>query len=85
MLPSQRELTELELPDTDSTPGLGRSPGVGNGTRSSILVWKIPGTEEAGGQQTTASLSWTGLSTEQQLNELSRGYVWKTRQHTKVC
>ena len=35
--------------DMGSIPGLGRSPGVGNGTHSSILAWKIPCTEESGG------------------------------------
>ena len=34
--------------DTGSTPGLGRSPGEGNGNHSSILAWKIPWTEEPG-------------------------------------
>ena len=29
-------------------PGLGRSPGEGNGTHSSILAWRIPWTEEPG-------------------------------------
>ena len=29
-------------------PGLGRFPGKGNGTNSSILPWKIPWTEETG-------------------------------------
>ena len=33
--------------------GLGRSPGVGNGTHSSILAWKIPQTEEPGRLQST--------------------------------
>ena len=28
--------------------GLGRSPGGGNGTHSSILAWRIPWTEEPG-------------------------------------
>ena len=32
-----------ETRDAGSIPGLGRSPGVGNG---SILAWKIPWTEE---------------------------------------
>ena len=32
-------------------PVLGRSPGVGNGNLSSILVWKIPWTNEPGGLQ----------------------------------
>ena len=33
---------------TDSIPGLGRSPGEGNGYCSSILAWNIPWTEELG-------------------------------------
>ena len=32
-------------------PGLGRSPGEGNATHSSILAWEIPWTEEPGGLQ----------------------------------
>jgi len=32
-----------------SIPGLGRSPGGGNGNHSSILAWRIPWTEEHGG------------------------------------
>ena len=28
--------------DLDSIPGLGRSPGEGNGTHSGILAWRIP-------------------------------------------
>ena len=35
--------------NADSTPRLGRSPGGGNETHSSILVWKIPWSEEPGG------------------------------------
>ena len=35
--------------DLGSIPGLGRSPGGGNGNpHSSILAWKIPWTEEPG-------------------------------------
>ena len=34
--------------DSGSVPGLGRSPGEGNGKSSSILAWKIPWTEEPG-------------------------------------
>ena len=37
--------------DMGSIPGLGRSPGGGNGNQSSILAWKIPVTEEPGGLQ----------------------------------
>ena len=34
--------------DLDSISGLGRSPGRGHGEYSSILTWRIPGTEEPG-------------------------------------
>ena len=37
--------------DTGLIPGLGRAPGVGNAIHSSILVWKIPWTEEPCGLQ----------------------------------
>ena len=30
------------------SPGLGRSPGEGNGNHSGTLAWKIPWTEEPG-------------------------------------
>ena len=33
------------------SPGQEDSPGGGNATHSSILAWKIPWTEEAGGLQ----------------------------------
>ena len=36
--------------DTGLIPGLGRSPGEGNG-HSCILAWRIPRTEEPGGLQ----------------------------------
>ena len=35
--------------DVGSIPGLGRSPGEGDGNHSSILAWRIPWTEEPGG------------------------------------
>ena len=35
--------------DTSSIHGLGRLPGEGNGTHSSILSWEIPRTKEPGG------------------------------------
>ena len=41
--------------DLGSIPGSGRSPGDGNGYHSSILVWRIPWTEEPGGLQFMAS------------------------------
>ena len=37
--------------DPGSIPGLGRSPGGGNGNSFSILAWRIPWTEEPGGLQ----------------------------------
>ena len=42
---------EGETGDSGSIPGSGRSPGGGMATHSSILVWKIPRTEEPGGLQ----------------------------------
>ena len=36
--------------DLGLIPGSGRSPGGGHG-HSSILAWRIPGTEEPGGRQ----------------------------------
>ena len=43
--------------DVGSIPGLGRSPGEGNGNplHSSILAWEIPWTEEPGGLQSMES------------------------------
>ena len=37
-----------DMIDSGSIPGLGRSPGVGQATYSSILAWRIPWTEEPG-------------------------------------
>ena len=36
-----------------SNPGLGRAPGKGMVTHSSILAWRIPWTGETGGLQST--------------------------------
>ena len=41
--------------DTGLIPGLGTSPGEGNGNHSSILAWRIPWTEERGGLQSMGS------------------------------
>ena len=41
--------------DLESIPGLGRSPGEGHATHSSILVWRIPWTEEPGRLQSLGS------------------------------
>ena len=37
--------------DPGSIPGLGRSPGEGNGNPLHILAWRIPWTEEPSGLQ----------------------------------
>ena len=41
--------------DMGSIPGLGRSPGEGNGIPLRILAWRIPWTEEPGGLQSVGS------------------------------
>ena len=38
-----------DLRDASLIPGLGRSPGVGKATHSSIYAWEIPWAEEPGG------------------------------------
>ena len=48
-----------EARDTGSIPGSERSPGEGNATHSSILVWEIPWTEEPSGLQSMSSQSDT--------------------------
>ena len=40
-----------DIRDVGSIPGLGRFPEEGMATHSSILVWRIPWTEEPGGLQ----------------------------------
>ena len=52
---------EGNIRDAGSVPGLGISPGVGNGNSSSILAWRILWTEEPGGLQFTGSQSQTRL------------------------
>ena len=37
--------------DPSSTPGLGKSPGEGNGNPLQYFAWEIPWTEEPGGLQ----------------------------------
>ena len=44
-----------DMRDAASIPGLGRSPGGGMATHSSVLAWRIPGTEEPGGLQSMGS------------------------------
>ena len=40
-----------DIRDAGSIPGLGRSPGGGDGSPTSIHAWRIPWTEEPGGLQ----------------------------------
>ena len=54
--------------DLDSIPGLGRSPGEGNGsTHSNILSWRIPCTEKPGRLQ---SISWQRVGRDWVTNTL---------------
>ena len=45
-LPAMRETQVRSL-------GFGRSPGEGNAYLHQVLAWRIPGTEEPGGLQST--------------------------------
>ena len=45
---SGSEVSACNAGDLGLIPGLGRSPGEGNGTRSSILAWRILWMEEPG-------------------------------------
>ena len=46
--PPMMQETACKVGDVCLIPGLGRSPGEENATRSSILAWEIPLTEEHG-------------------------------------
>ena len=48
---SDCKMSSCNAGDVGLIPGLGRSPGEGNGTHSSILAWRILRTEEPGGLQ----------------------------------
>ena len=48
-----------EVRDASLIPGLGRSPEEGTATHSSILAWRNPWTEEAGGLWSIGSQSLT--------------------------
>ena len=43
--------------DPGSIPGLGRSPGEGNGSPLQYIAWKIPWTEEPGVAKSRTRLS----------------------------
>ena len=51
----------LDIRDSGSIPGSGRSPGRGHGNPSSILAWRIPWTEEPGRLKSFGSQSQTWL------------------------
>ena len=44
-----------DIRDVGSIPGSGGSPGIGHGTHSTVLAWRIPWTEEPGGLQAIGS------------------------------
>ena len=44
-----------DIKDVNSIPGLGRSPGRGNGNPLRILAWRIPWTKKPGGLQSVGS------------------------------
>ena len=52
---SDDKASACSVGDPGSIPGLGRSPGEGNGNHSSTLAWKIPWTEELGRLQSMGS------------------------------
>ena len=52
---SEGKASACDVGDPGSIPGSGRSPGERMATHSSILAWRIPGTEEPGGLQSTGS------------------------------
>ena len=45
---SEGKASAYNAGDPGSIPGLGRSPGEGNGNPLQYLAWKIPWTEESG-------------------------------------
>ena len=72
--------------DIGSTPALGRSPGEGNASHSSIFAWKIPWTEKLGrlpsmgGKEsdTTVTNTFTSFKEWQNLEKLGEGntLIW---------
>ena len=62
-------------------PRVGRSPGEGVATHSSILAWGIPWTEEPGRLQSIGSLSWTQLK---QLSMHTCTYLYMKRVQTSA-
>ena len=58
-----------------SIPGLGRSPGGGNGDHSTILAWEIPWTEEPGGLQSIGSQRDIGVTKHARTHMYAYGCV----------
>ena len=52
----------VDVRDVGSVPELGRYPGEGMATHSSILYCRIPWAEEPSRLQSMVAESWTGLS-----------------------
>ena len=52
---SDGKASACNVGDLSLIPGLGRSPGEGNGNSPSILAWRIPWTEELGRLQSMGS------------------------------
>ena len=52
---SEVKVSASNAGDLGWIPGLGRSPGEGMATHSSILAWRIPWTEKPGGLQSVGS------------------------------
>ena len=52
---SDSKVSVYSVRDLSSIPGLGRSPGEGNGNPLQYIAWKIPWTEEPGRLQSMGS------------------------------
>ena len=60
---SDSKESSLNVGDLSSIPELGRPPGEGTATHSSILAWRIPWTDKPGRLQSMESQRvWHGLS-----------------------
>ena len=62
--------------DLGSIPGLGRSPGEGNGNPLHILAWRIPWTEEPGRLQWTTVIEITESDMTERLIHVSYRYFF---------
>ena len=75
--------------DHSSIPGSGRSCGKGNGNPSSILAWRIPWTEEAGGyspqrhKESDTRKRVRNLNSSETYNCVLFLYFWQKHQNIK--